>query len=180
MKRLFFILPPVVVFIVFIFLYQGHVEKMVLDQKEKAALDAQKKKAEDARKLELKIAADKLAEEDKAKRQADIDKRKEEIRNAKEEAERKILNETESAIAEGKRLQALIIKLQSDIQTTRAARDKAQAEASDTRLDLEKAKIDKRNAEFEIQRFTEMLATRMAQSQAMVADVMANAGKKKP
>lgn len=180
MKRLFLILPPVAVFVVFIFLYQGHTAQMEIDLKAKQALAEKAKAEDDARKLELKIASDKEAERQKAARQAEIDKKKEEIRNAKEEAERKILNETESAIAEGKRLQALIIKLQSDIQTTRAARDKAQAEASDTRLDLEKAKIDKRNAEFEIQRYTDMLATRMAQSQAMVADVMANAGKKKP
>lgn len=180
MKRLFLILPPVAAFIVFVFLYQGHVKQMEITKEANKVLADKAKVAEDARKLELKIAADKEAEKQKTARQAEIDKQKEAIRNAKEEAERKILNETEAAIAEGKRLQAQIIKLQGDIQSTRAARDKAQAEASETKLDLEKSRIEKRNAEFDIQRFTEMLATRMAQSQAMTTDAIANAGKKKP
>ena len=43
----------------------------------------------------------------------------------------------------------------------------------ETKLDLEKSRIDKRNAEFEIQRFTEMLSKRMDQSQALTNEVLA-------
>jgi len=178
MKRFIFVLPPIILFGIFIFFYQGFLKEMEVRQKELAAQKAKADADELARKEIAKAAADKEAARQKAERQAEIDRIKEEIRNKKEEAERKILNETESAIAEGKRLQAQIIKLQSDIQATRAARDKAQAEAIETKLDLAKALIEKRNAEFEIQRYTDMLATRMAQSQAMIADLNASAKKK--
>ena len=179
MKRFLFVLPPIVLFAIFIFFYQGFLKEMDIKKAEAQATADKLAADEAARKVVAKAAADKEAARQKEERQTAIDKVKEEIRNKKEEAERKVLNETEAALAEGKRLQAQIIKLQNDIQATRAARDKAQAEASETKLDLEKAVIDKRNSEFEIQRFTEMLSTRMGQSQAMVADVMANAAKKK-
>jgi preprotein translocase subunit SecF len=178
MKRFIFVLPPIILFGIFIFFYQGFLTRMDLHKKELAEQKAKSDADEAARKEIAKAAADKEAARQKAAHQAEVDKAKEAIRNAKEEAERKILNETESAIAEGKRLQAQIIKLQSDIQSTRAARDKAQAEAIETKLDLAKALIEKRNSEFEIQRYTDMLATRMAQSQAMIADLNAGAKKK--
>jgi hypothetical protein len=43
----------------------------------------------------------------------------------------------------------------------------------ETKLDLEKARIAKRNAEFEIQRYTDMLAKRMDQSQALTNEIIA-------
>ena len=178
MKRFIFVLPPIVLFGIFIFFYQEFTKELDHKKVVAAELKAKSDAEEIVRKQIAKEASDKEAARQKAERQAALDKQKEDERNKKEEIERNILNATEAAIAEGKRLQAQIIKLQNDIQSTRAARDKAQAEASDTKLELEKARIDKNNSEAEIQRYTEMLANRMAQSQAMIADALVP--KKKP
>ena len=178
MKRLIIFLPTVALFGVFVFFYKAHVAEMEHEAAVRAEEQRQKDTAEEARKKKLQDEAEQEAARQKAIRQAEIDREKERIKNEKEEKNRKLIAETEAANATSKRLQAQIIKLQSDILSVRAARDKAQAEAMETRLDLEKAKIDKRNAEFEIQRFTDMLANRMDQSQALVNEVLAG-GKKK-
>ncbi len=172
MKRFILTIPPVIAFAIFVFFYQAHMEAMRVDKEQKEIAAKQKEAQEAEIKKARKIEEDKVAEQEKAKRLALIAKQKEEERNKKEEVLRTIVNDTEAALADGKRLQAQIIKLQADIQTTRAARDKAQTEAMETKLDLEKARIDKSNAEFEIQRYTDMLANRMAQSQAMVGEIL--------
>jgi len=174
MKRFIIILPPVILFAIFVFFYKAHVKE--LEEKQAAAkLVADKAKAdEDARKKTLQEAADKEAQRQKEARLAEIEKQKEEERNKKEERDREIIAQTEAANASSKKLQAQIIKLQADILAVRTARDKAQAEAMETKLDLEKSRIAKRNAEFEIQRFTEMLAKRIDQSQALTNEIIAS------
>ncbi len=173
MKRFIIILPPVILFAIFVFFYKAHVKE--LEEKQAAAkVLADKAKAdEEARKKVLQEAADKEAQRQKEARLAEIEKQKEEERNKKEERDREIIAQTEAANASSKKLQAQIIKLQADILAVRAARDKAQAEAMETKLDLEKARIAKRNAEFEIQRYTDMLAKRMDQSQALTNEIIA-------
>ena len=179
MKRFIIILPPVILFAIFVFFYKAHVKE--LEEKQAAAkIVAEKAKVdEDARKKVLQEAADKEAQRQKEERLALIEKQKDEAQNKKEEMYRDILSQTESANASSKKLQAQIIKLQADILAVRAARDKAQAEAMETKLDLEKARVAKGNAEFEIQRFTEMLAKRMEQSQALTTEVIAANAKKR-
>lgn len=174
MKRFIIILPPVILFAIFVFFYKAHVKE--LEEKQAAAkLVADKAKAdEEVRKKTLQDAADKEAQRQKEARLAEIEKQKEEDRNKKEERDREIIAQTEAANASSKKLQAQIIKLQADILAVRTARDKAQAEAMETKLDLEKSRIAKRNAEFEIQRFTEMLAKRIDQSQALTNEIIAS------
>ena len=174
MKRFIIILPPVILFAIFVFFYKAHVKE--LEEKQAAAkLVADKAKAdEEVRKKTLQEAADKEAQRQKEARLAEIEKQKEEDRNKKEERDREIIAQTEAANASSKKLQAQIIKLQADILAVRTARDKAQAEAMETKLDLEKSRIAKRNAEFEIQRFTEMLAKRIDQSQALTNEIIAS------
>ena len=174
MKRFIIILPPVILFAIFVFFYKAHVKE--LEEKQATAkLVADNAKAdEEARKKTLQEAADKEAQRQKEARLAEIEKQKEEDRNKKEERDREIIAQTEAANASSKKLQAQIIKLQADILAVRTARDKAQAEAMETKLDLEKSRIAKRNAEFEIQRFTEMLAKRIDQSQALTNEIIAS------
>ncbi len=178
MKRLFIVIPPVILFAVFVFFYKAH----VAEKEHAAAVSAEKARQEsikeEARKKALQEEAERLAAIEKAKRQDEIEKALEKIKNEKEEKYRKLIADTEAANASSKKLQAQIVKLQADILAVRAARDNAQAEAMKTKLDLEQARIDKRNAEFEIQRFTDMLANRMDQTQALVNDVLAGAKKK--
>ena len=173
MKRFIIIIPPVILFAIFVFFYKAHVKELEDKQATQKVIAEKAKVEEEARKKVLQEAADKEAQRQKDERLAQIEKLKEEERNRKEERDREIISQTESANASSKKLQVQIIKLQADILAVRAARDKAQAEAMETKLDLEKSRIDKRNAEFEIQRFTEMLSKRMDQSQALTNEVLA-------
>jgi len=173
MKRFIIIIPPVILFAIFVFFYKAHVKELEDKQATQKVIAEKAKVEEEARKKALQEAADKEAQRQKEERLAQIEKLKEEERNRKEERDREIISQTESANASSKKLQAQIIKLQADILAVRAARDKAQAEAMETKLDLETARVAKRNAEFEIQRFTDMLSKRMDQSQALTNEVLA-------
>ena len=172
MKRFIIILPPVILFAIFVFFYKAHVKELEEKQASAKVAADKAKVEEDARKKDLQEAADKEAQRQKEERLAQIEKLKEEERNKKEERDREIISQTEAANASSKKLQAQIIKLQADILAVRAARDKAQTEAMETKLDLEKSRIAKRNAEFEIQRYTDMLAKRMDQSQALTNEII--------
>jgi uncharacterized membrane protein YqiK len=113
MKRFIIILPPVILFAIFVFFYKAHVKE--LEEKQAAAkVLADKAKAdEEARKKVLQEAADKEAQRQKEARLAEIEKQKEEERNKKEERDREIIAQTEAANASSKKLQAQIIKLPS-------------------------------------------------------------------
>ncbi len=178
MKRLIIVIPPVILFAIFVFFYKAHVRELEIKETAQRVADEKAKAEETARKQKLQEEADREAQRLKEERLAEIERRKEEERNKRDERDREIISQTEAANASSKRLQAQIIKLQADIQAVRAARDKAQAEAMETKLDLEKARIDKRNAEFEIQRYTDMLAKRMDQSQALTNEVLASSKRK--
>jgi predicted PolB exonuclease-like 3'-5' exonuclease len=173
MKRFFIVIPPVIFFAIFVVFYRAHERELDAKIEEKRLLDEKAKQEEDARKKALQDQSEKEAERQREEIRLRIEAQKEKEQNEKEEKYRKILAETEAANAQSKKLQAQIVKLQADILAVRAARDKAQAEAMETKLDLEKGKVDKRNAEFEIQRYTEMLANAMGQSQALLNDALA-------
>ncbi len=179
MKRIIIFLPTIVLFAVFVFFYKGFAHNLEVTHQAQKQEQQRLADEEAARKAELQRQADIEAERQKAELIAKIEAHKRQKQAEIDERNRKIIQETEQANAQSKKLQAQIIKLQKDILNVRAARDKAQSEASETRLDLEKARIEKRNAEFEIQRYTDMLATRMGQSQALFAEQIADAKKKR-
>ena len=179
MKRLFLIIPPVLLFGIFVFFYNGHTTEMEQRKEETRIAQEKKDKEEEARKQKLREQAQIEADRQKKELADKILKIEEDARNKREEDERKIVAETESALAENRRLAALITKLQKDIQGMRVARDKAQKDAIETKLDIERSRIEKRNSELEIQRFTDMLATRIKQSTLLAQQDVANAGKKK-
>ncbi len=168
MKRFFIIIPPVILFAIFVVFYKAHVKELDAKLEAKKVLDAKNKAEEEAKKKAAQELAEKEALRQREEIRQKVEAQKEKEKNEKEEKYRKILAETEAANAQSKKLQAQIVKLQKDILAVREARDKAQAEAIVTKLDLEKARIDKRNAEFEIQRYTDMLANAIAQSQALM------------
>lgn len=117
--------------------------KIKADNEQKAALDAKERQAarekEDADKIAAKLA--KLAAADK------------EVKDA-----------TDKALAEGDKAGKEVSKLDIDLDTLRKAKDKANREAFELAKQVELAKVAKRNAEFEIQRTTEMISTRAANS----------------
>ena len=137
-----------------------------------------KEDAENQRKAELKKLADDEAAKQKDQREKEERKRQEAEQNRKEEKERTIVAATESALAENSGLQAQIIKLQKELKEVRIQRDLAQKESIATKLDIEKARIDKRTTELEIQRYTDMLAQRIKQSTLLAQQQEAATGKK--
>ena len=74
MKRFIFVLPPIILFGIFIFFYQGFLKEMDLHKKELTEQKAKADAEELARKEVAKAAADKEAARQKAERQAEIDR----------------------------------------------------------------------------------------------------------
>ena len=117
--------------------------KIKADNERKASLDAKERQAarekEDADKIAAKLA--KLAAADK------------EVKDA-----------TDKALAEGDKAAKEVSKLDIELDSLRKSKDKANREAFEQAKQVELAKVAKRNAEFEIQRTTEMISTRAANS----------------
>ena len=117
--------------------------KIKADNERKASLDAKERQAarekEEADKIAAKLA--KLAAADK------------EVKDA-----------TDKATADGDKAAKEVSKLDIELDSLRKSKDKQNREAFELAKQVELAKVDKRNAEFEIQRTTEMISTRAANS----------------
>lgn len=102
-----------------------------------------------------KRAAERAAED--AKREAD--------KIAKREAESKrIQDETDKYLADAAALSKKIADLEVQVEAARKSKDQASREAFDLLKQVERAKVERRNAEIEIARLTEMLARRASDS----------------
>jgi colicin import membrane protein len=173
-KKWMYVIFPGTGLILFLFLYFAEVKKM--DEKEAAhnAEVAQLKKADEDRKARLQQEAAE-SQVKKAKERADELARKEADKAAKWKAEGdKIQEETDKFLAEATDSSKKITELEAQLKALRDQREKANDEYIDLELSVEKAKIDRRSAEIEIQRTTQMVASRAEKSSltAMPAPVI--------
>jgi hypothetical protein len=79
-------------------------------------------------------------------------------------ADKEVSDDTKKATDAGDASQKQITKFESDLASIRAAKDKASRESFELAKQVELAKVAKRNAEFEIQRTTEMVSRRASDS----------------
>ena len=79
-------------------------------------------------------------------------------------ADKEVSDDTKKAIDAGAASQKQLTKLEADLDALRKSKDKATREAFDLAKQVELAKVAKRNAEFEIQRTTEMVSRRASDS----------------
>ncbi|HEX2853696.1 MAG TPA: hypothetical protein VHO24_10685 [Opitutaceae bacterium] len=118
---------------------------------------AEKKKADE---LQARADAQKRAEQ-RAKEDADREAEK----RAKWDAEsKKIQDETNAALARGDKASKEASRLEIELDTLQKNREKQSRESFETSKRVERAEVERQAAEFEIQRLTEQIARRAADS----------------
>lgn len=164
MKKWMYLIAPAVMLGIFMVFYFSYVEKA--HAKEAAA--KAKIVAEQNAAAEKKKVAENKAREDAKKRQEDREaeeRKKEKERADKQAAEdKKVKDATDEALAKLKASETESKKLQADLDALRANKEKLTRETFDIAKQVELARIARRNAEIEGQRFTEMISKRAADS----------------
>ena len=172
MKKWMYVIFPSVMLGVFLFFYFAEAKQAEIKEKQRAA-ELAKQKAEDA---EKKRVAEEKARLDSAKRQAERaaeDAKREADKLAKWLAEgKRIQDDTDKSIADADRYSKQVSELEIQLDTARKAKDKASRESFDLLKLVERSKVERRNAEVEIQRLTEMVARRASDSSMTKAPVV--------
>jgi hypothetical protein len=164
MKKWMYLIFPGAFLGLFLIFFFAH--KKESDAKEAVRLEvAAKKKADDAA---AKAKAEEKAKAAAAQRQAEREKEeadKEKARREKQEKyDKEIRDDTNKALAEADAHQKEINALELEVTRLHKQKDAITREAFDLQKAVELEHVKKRNAELEIQRFTEMIARRAAQS----------------
>lgn len=160
----FYIIVPVVLLGVFIFFYRGALQEMAakdeLKRKEAAALQA----ADDARRKEIEARAAEDARKRQEEREA-VERAKEEKKIREyEDAMKQLREETARYASEADALSKQANGLEIQLAEMRTLKEKTNREAFDLAKQVELAKIQRRNAELEIQRMVDMVAQRVGNS----------------
>jgi preprotein translocase subunit SecF len=160
----YYVIVPAALLIGFIFVYRGAVKDMDTRDAHLREVAAEKAANEENHRKEL----EKKAQIDAAKQQkirddeeqAKLDKEKHDY----DAAMTQLKTEADGYAAESDKLQKESNQLDLDITKTRELRDKTTAEAFDLTKQVELEKINRRNAELEIQRLVEMVGKKAADS----------------
>lgn len=173
MKKWLYVISVGSMLAVFLFFYFSHVKEAEIREKLRAEQVAQTAKVE----ADRKAAIEAKAREDAEKRAADriaAETKKEADRLAKSQAEmRKLRDETNELNAKADTYAKQASNLEIELGTLRTDKEKLNREAFDLAKQVEQARIAKRNAEMEIQRMTDMIAKRAADSTLTHAPVAA-------
>lgn len=164
MKKWMYLIFPGVMLGIFLVVYLSHKEKA--EEKERvhiAEVAKQKAEAEEKKKV-----AEARAREDARKRQEERDaeeRRKEAEKAAKQAADdKKVADQTTEYTAKGAAAAKKVAALEIELDRLRKEKDKTSRETFDLAKQVELTRIARRNAELEIQRMTEMVARRAADS----------------
>jgi len=174
----FYYLVPVVLLAIFAFFYWNHTKEAAVKAEQVRIEQARIKAEADAKKL----AAEQKAREDAQKRsdERDAEERKKATEKAaKYNAEiQKIRDEITKYTNQVNDETKESARLDQELANLRAAKEKANREAFELHKQVEKGEIEKHDAEFEIQRLTDMIAKRASDSamaRPMVATSAADA-----
>lgn len=162
-KWMYLIFPGIMLgaFLIFFFSYQKEAQAREAHHAAQAKAQADKKAADKAA-AEKKAAAD-AKERQIAREKEDADK--EAAKLAKQAAaDKEVKDATDKALAEGDKASKEAGKLEIDLDTLRKNKEKLTREAFELAKQVELAKVAKRNAEFDIQRTTEMISRKAADS----------------
>jgi hypothetical protein len=163
-----YFLVPIVLLAVFAFLYRGATKEMEIKQAtQQAELD--KKKAEEKKhkeEIDARAAAD-------AKKHQEIREAEDKAKADKKEAEyQKVLkdlkDETVKYSTEADKLSKEAADLEIQISQARTDKEKLNRDTFDLAKQVEQEKINRRNAELEIQRMMEMVATKLASNSIII------------
>lgn len=149
---------------VFLFFYLSHMKELEIRDKQRAEQLELERKKEAEQKAAIETKAREDAERRAAERAAN-DAKKEADRLAKWEAEnQRIQDAINEFVAKGDTYAKEISQLEIQLNSLRSQKEKLNREAFEFSKQVEQARIEKRNAELEIQRMTDMIAKKAADS----------------
>ena len=157
MNKLYFLVPALLL-AVFGGLYAVHIKDAAAKAGIVAAEASKKAEAEKAKKTEAERQAKADADKRTAERLADEKRREDEKRGRWEAAGKQIADDTATYQAQAEKHAAEAKTLEAKLAELRAEKDRASQAAFDAAKDVEAARIQKRNAELEIQRMVEAVA----------------------
>ena len=163
MNKYYFIVPTILL-VGFIFLYRGATAEMNRKAEIQLAAKKAEKAVEEARRLEV----EKIAQADAEKRQK-VREQEEKTKLLKKEkdytdAMAKLKHESDGYAAESDKLSKEAADLEIALVNGRILRDKTSRESFELSKQVELAKINRRNAELEIQRLIEMVGSKAGAS----------------
>jgi hypothetical protein len=164
MKKWMYLIFPGVMLAGFVVLYLSHKEKTEAKERAHVAQVAKERAEAD----EKKKAAEAKAREDAKKRQdeRDAEEKKKEAEKAARQAadDKKVRDQTAEYTAKGDVAAKQVASLEIELDRLRKEKDKTSRDAFDLAKQVELARIARRTAELEIQRMTEMVSKRAAES----------------
>ena len=173
MKKWLYFIFPILGVVVFLFFYFAHVDEAKRAEVVRKEMIAKKDAEAAAAKAALEATARKDAEERAAERIASEDKKERDKQEKWDAAGRDVQKVTDTAKAASAQAVKDIARLENDLKSLRQQRDALTAEQLALLKSVEQAKIDRRNAELEIQRFTAMIANRTSESALAVPPAVA-------
>ena len=159
-----YVIVPVILLAIFGFFYWQFMQTAETKEKARQVRIAEEKAAAEAKKKEAESKARADAEKRAAEREAE-EKKKADDKRAKYEADiQKIRDDIAKYTTQANDAAKQVAKLEQELTNLRAAKEKGNREAFELNKQVERAQVDKRNAEFEIQRLTDMIAKRASDS----------------
>jgi chromosome segregation ATPase len=161
----FYVILPVVLLI----LFGGYYFKIAKPEMAATVLADEKRiaderAAEEAKRKEIEAKAQDDARKAQAVRDAKERERLEKAKRDKDEQDRKVLDETTKYEKEADKLSKEIANLEIEITNLRNKREDMNREVLELAKKVELVKIDRRNAELEIQRMYDIVAQKVAAS----------------
>lgn len=164
MKKWMYVISVGSMLAVFLFFYTTHLKEAEI--KEKARLE--KKAREDAEAEAAKKTREDQARKDAADRAAKREQEEKEKEAKKladwQKANKEIQDSIDQHNAKADEYSKLISRLDIELSTLRANKEKLNRENFDVARDVEAARIEKHTSELEIQRITDLIAKRAADS----------------
>lgn len=168
-----YVIVPVILLAIFGFFYWQYMQTAEEKAKQRQELIAREKADADAKKKAAELKARQDAEKRAAEREAE-EKKKAADKRAKYEADiQKIRDDIAKYTSQANDSAKQVAKLEQELTNLRASKEKANREAFELNKAVERAQIDKRNAEFEIQRLTDMIAKKASDSTMAKSPVVA-------
>ena len=171
MKKLLltYVVTPGIMFGIFLFFYNGAVKEMHAKEERQHIEKVAKDKAEAERKavIEQKALAD--AERRQKEREAEDAKKAAEKEAAYTKVMSQLAADTADENAQADKLAKEVGSLEISISTARSNKEKLARETFDLAKEVELTKINRRNAEIEIQRMVEIAGKKVADSSVAIA-----------
>jgi hypothetical protein len=164
MKKWMYLIFPSLLLVVFLSFYFMDA-KRVAERDRVHALEVQRRDAEEAQKQkDLKERAEADAKKRADERAADLAKKEADKLARWNKAGKDIQDAMDKSTGESNLHSIKIAALEKELESLRTLREKTNQEYLDLLKKVELAKIDRRSAELEIQRMTEMIARRASES----------------